>query len=123
MLRLSAEPTVQQLIRRQHVALKIRGNEQPADDESRDQVASDHLQVRQAAALFGVCVRSVGKRGDADERQRARLGRDDRQADHDPRRLTCADEVVPHGRVRAAKAAAEDRDADEVDRENRVVEG
>ena len=58
----------------------------------------------------------------ADERQRAGLGGDDRQADDPPRRGAAADEVVGDRRVARAELRAEDRDAGQVGREDRVVQ-
>src|SRR5207248_3831955 len=104
------------------VAPEVRGNQQPADYEARHDVASDDLQIGEAAALLRARVRRVGERWNADERQRARFGGDDRQADHHPRRVAAAEKIVFDGSMRGTKAAAEDRDAGEVHGEDGVVE-
>src|SRR5262245_32867562 len=52
-LSLNSEPPLQQLIRRQQLALKISRDEKQADNDSRDDVAQHDLQVSQAAALLG----------------------------------------------------------------------
>src|SRR5437764_7228792 len=78
--------------------------------------------MREAGGLVRPGVGPVGAGGNGNQRQRARLGRDNGQADDDPGRLTAAEKVILDGRVRPAKATAEDRDADEIDREDGVVE-
>ena len=123
MLRLRAEALVQQLVRRQHLALKVRRDEQPADHEARRDVAGDDLEICEAAAELGPRIHRIGERRHADQRQRARLGGDDRQADDHPRRLPRSDEVVPDRAMRFSEPAAEPGDADKVGRQNGIVDG
>ena len=90
----AVEQVLQQLVGGQQVALEVGGDEDQADDDPGDDVAEDHLEIRQRAALLGVGERGVGQGGDANQRERARLGRDNRQADDDPGGAPVAEEVV-----------------------------
>ena len=52
-----------ELVGRQHLALKIRGDEERADDEPRHDVSRHDLQIHEVAALFRTRKRRVGDRG------------------------------------------------------------
>ena len=84
MLGARTKPAIEQRIRRQHLPLEVRGDEEPTDDKARDDVAGDDLKVGEGAAELRAGVRRERKRGNADQRQRARFRGDDRQADDDP---------------------------------------
>ena len=88
----------------------------------RDDVAGDHLQIGEAATLLGARIRGIGQRGHADQRERARFRRDDRQADDDQDVSAAAEKIIFDRSVGAAKTAAEGGDADEIERQDDVVE-
>ena len=117
-----AEAPIEQLVGRQHVPGEVRRDEQHRDQHARHHVAHHDLQVGEVAAELGPGKRRERDRRHADERQRARLGRDDREADHPPADVARADEVVGDRVLRAAEARAERRDAGEVEKEHAVVE-
>src|SRR5207245_3259726 len=122
MLRMRAEASIQQLVRREHLALEIGRDEQPADDEPRHDVAEDDLEISQTAALLGPRICRIRERRHANQRQRARFGGDDGEADDAPGGLTIAEKIVLDRRMRSAEAAAKGSDPDKVEREDCVIE-
>ena len=84
MARAGAEPPLEQRIGGQEIAGEVRRQEEPGDDEAADDVTDQDLQVGQRPALLRPGKRSERQRRHADQRQRARLGGDDRQTDDDP---------------------------------------
>ena len=60
-------------------ALEIRRNQKHADENARDDVTGHDLQIREISALFAPRERGVGKRRHSDQRERAGLGRDNRE--------------------------------------------
>src|SRR5215471_10823179 len=85
-----------------------------ADDNASHHVADDYLQERE----IGV----VSQAGNADDRQRASFGGDDGKRDGPPWDVASREEVVAQSALLLAKAETEQRDADQVERDDRVVE-
>ena len=90
--------------------MKIAPTITPADD-----VAERELEEREVAG--------VRRRRHTDERQRARLGRDDREADRPPGRGPVRQEIVARRLLEPREPRAEERDRDEVRRDDEVVGG
>src|SRR5215471_3043977 len=105
---------LEQLVGRQELTLKVCRDKENADDYSGYDVANDYLQVGEIAALLRLSKSGKGQSRNTDERQRARLGRDNRKADDDPRRLPAAEEIVFDSLLRAAEESSEDSNADEI---------
>jgi len=80
-----------------------------------DDVADRQLQERHVAR--------VRRRGHADERERARFGRDNREADRPPRRRSIRQKVVARRLLELREPGTEERDGDEVTEDDGVVEG
>ena len=81
-----------------------------ADDDAAYDVAHDDLKERE--------VRVVGEARDADDGQRAGLGGDDGERDRPPRDVAVGKKVIPQRALLLAEAQPEQRDADQVERDD-----
>jgi hypothetical protein len=108
------EPPREQRIRRKQLAAEVGRNEQHAHEYPADDVAQRELEKGHVAG--------VGGGGDADERQRARLGGDDRAAHRPPRHRSAAQEVVARRALEPREPRAEGGDGGEIQRDDGVVE-
>ena len=109
-----AEAALQQLVRREQIAAEVGRDEQQADEDAADDVADRELQERHVAG--------VGLRRNADERQRAGFGGDDREADRPPRHAAIGQEIIARGLLVAREPRPEGRDGEQVDADDEVVD-
>ena len=65
---------------------------------------------------------SYAEPGHAQERDRARLGRDDRDQHHEPADVAAADEVGPQVLLAAGEPGAQQRHPEDVDRDDGEVD-
>lgn len=110
---LRAEPSLNQLIGRIELAAKILRQEHKADDDATDYISHDHLQKSQ----IGI----VGEAGNADDGQRARLRRDNRQGNCPPGNIAIGEEIVTHRPLAFAEAQAKQRYPGQVRGDNQQV--
>ena len=108
-----AEPPLQQLVRREEVAAKICRNEEKADDDAADDVAQRELQERHVAG--------IGGSRDADERQRAGFGRDNREADGPPGHAAVGQKIVARRVLKAGEPGSEGGDGGQVAANHQIV--
>ena len=90
------------------------GQQHKADDYAPHHVAHHYLQESQIA--------DVSDPRNADNGQRAGLGRDDRQRNGPPRYIAIRQKVIAQRALALAKAQAEQRDARQVKRDDRQVD-
>ena len=110
----TAEPVAEQLVDRQHLAAEVRGHEQQADEEAAHDVAERKLEKGEVGA--------EGVAGDADEGDRAGLGRDNRRHHDPPGQVAIADEVVLEVALPPTEPRAKQHRAGQVGRDDREVE-
>jgi hypothetical protein len=108
------ETLLEQLVRRHQRPAEIPRQEHDADDDPADHVPGRELQERPVAG--------VGRRRHADERQRARFGRDDREADRPPGDRVVGQEVVLGVLLKLGEMRSENGDGDEVGGDDGVVD-
>ena len=96
------------------IAAEVGRDEERAHDHPADDVAERQLQERHVAG--------IGRGGNADERERARLGGDDRAAHRPPRHGMAAQEVVAGGVLEASEPRPERGDGGEVGGDDGIVE-
>ena len=89
---LDAEPPFEQRVGGDELALEVAGEERVRDDDASEDVSGRDLEKREVA--------QIGQAGNADERERARLGGNDRDEDGPPR-----DRVVWQRSSRARRVA------------------
>jgi hypothetical protein len=116
------EAALEQRVGREQLAAEIRRQQQAGDDEAANDIADEDLQVRERSSLLRAREMTVGERGHADQRQRARLSGDDREADDDPGRLARTEEVILDAPVSLAEPHAERGDAGEVREQHDVID-
>ena len=105
---LVAKPLAQKLVGGRHRPSEVARQKQARHDDAADDVANRDLQEDERAVL------DVDDDRNADDRQRARLGCDDREADGPPRQVAPSQEVVGRRGLLAAGEHPERGDADEV---------
>ncbi len=109
-----AEPALQQLVGRVELAAEVRGNEEDAHQQPSGDVADGDLEKGH--------VSRVRAGGDADEAERAGLGRDDGEADRPPGHRPSRQEVVAGGFLEAREPGSEGDDREQVGGDDRIVE-
>ena len=70
--------------------------------------------------MFAPRERGVGKHRHSDQRER--FGRDNREADHDPRNVFCAEKIILNRALRPAEERAEDGNSHQIEQQDCVIE-
>ena len=93
---------------------------EPRDQDDRDKELSHDVSERQ---LQERQVPAEGVSRNADQRHRARLGRDDGGAEGPPRHLMVSEKVVADRRLAAREARSQRDDGGQIDTKDHEVEG
>lgn len=109
----SAEAALDQLIRREEVALEILRQQDEADDDAADEIAESELQEGEVGV---VC-----EAGDADEGEGAGLCSNDRQRERPPGDRAIGEEIILQRALRFTKAQAEESDTGKIDDDDQEV--
>ena len=95
----SSEAPLNQFVRRVKIAAKVVRQQHEADDDAPHYVSHHDLKKRE--------VRVVGEPGNADDGERAGLGRDDRERNRPPRNIASRQKIVAQRPLLLAESAAQ----------------
>jgi len=110
-----AEGVGKQLVGGVNLAFEIVRHQHDGQDDAGDDVADDHLDEGDVAA--------VGHRRDADNRQRAGFGGHDGHANAPPGHVLAAEKIVARVVLVFAKPQSQRNDAEQIDENNDPVAG
>ena len=109
-----SKPFAEEIVRGLEIPLIVRGDEDDAHQQSADEVAERKLEKMHVAG--------IGETGNADKREGAGFTCDDRKADRPPRHFFAAKEIVARAFLFAGNPRPNDRDTDEVDTDDGIVQ-
>jgi hypothetical protein len=109
-----AEPAINQLIGGVHLAAKVLGDEQHADDDSRQQISEYDLQKAEISIKR--------QAGNADDGQRAGFSGNNRQRNGPPGNVAVSQKIVAESTLRFTEAQPKDCDRRQIKRDDRQIE-